>query len=54
MLNVTGVYQRQFSEFTRGLTGERNYLGAPNVTTASLSQITERIIIGAIQVYSML
>ena len=39
---------------TRGLTGERNYLGAPKVTTASLSQITERIIIGAIQVYSML
>ena len=51
---VTGVYQRQFSKFTRGLTGERNYLGAPKVTTASLSQITERIIIGAIQVYSML
>ena len=52
--NVTGVYQRQFSKFTRALTGERNYLGAPKVTTASLSQITERIIIGAIQVYSML
>ena len=46
--NVTGVFQRQFSKFTSllGLPGEKNNLGAPNVTTASLSQITEIIIIG--------
>ena len=52
--NVTGVFQHQSSKLTRGLTGERNNLGAPNVTTASLSQITEIIIIGAIQVHSIL
>jgi hypothetical protein len=39
---------------TIGLTGERNNLGAPNVTTVSLSQNTERIIIGALQVLSVL
>ena len=52
--NVTGVFQHQSSKFTRGLTGERNNLGAPNVTTVSLSQNTERIIIGALQVLSVL
>ena len=52
--NVTGVFQHQSSKFTRGLTGERNNLGAPNVTTVSLSQNTERIIIGALQVHSAL
>ena len=36
-----------------GLTGERNNLGAPNVTIVSLSQNTERIIIGALQVLSV-
>ena len=46
--NVTGVFQRQSLKFTRGLTGERNDLGAPNVTRVSLSQNTERIIIGAL------
>ena len=52
--NVTGVFQHQSSKFTRGLTGERNNLGAPNVTTVSLRQNTERIIIEALQVLSVL
>ena len=41
-------------KLTRGLTGDRNNLGAPNVTTVSLSQNTERIMIGALQVLSVL
>ena len=41
-------------KLTRGLTGERNNLGAPNVTTVSLRQNTERIIIEALQVLSVL
>ena len=52
--NVTGVFQHHSSKFTRGLTGERNDLGGPNVTRVSLSQNTERIIIGALQVHSAL
>ena len=51
---MTGVFQHQSSKFTRGLTGERNDLGAPNVTRVSLSHNTERIIIGALQVHSAL
>ena len=38
----------------RGPTQERNHLSATNVTGASLSQITERIIIGALQVHTEL
>ena len=47
--NVTGVFQHQSSKFNRGLAGERNHLGAPNGTTAALSQITKRIFIGPLQ-----
>ena len=52
--NVTGVFHYQSSKFTRGLTGERNNLGAPNVSRVSLSQNTERIITGALQVHRVL
>ena len=41
-------------KLTRGLTGERNNLGAPNVTIVSRSKNTERIIIGTLQVLSVL
>ena len=46
--NVTGVFQRQFSKFT---SQGREII---RVTTAFLSQITEIILIGALQVHSML
>ena len=52
--NVTGIFQHQSSKFNRGLTGERNHLGAPNETRAALSQITERIFIGPLQAHSVI
>ena len=52
--NVTGVFQHQSSKFNRGLTGERNHLGAPNGTRAALSQITERIYTGPLQAHSVI
>ena len=52
--NVTGVFQHQSSKFNGRLTGERNHLGAPNVTRAALSQITKRIFIGPLQAHSVI
>ena len=50
---MPGFFQQQSSKFITGLTGERNHLGATNVTRASLNQITERFVIGAQQVHKL-